>query len=657
MKREIHFAMFCLAMLIPIAASSQSFSFSVAPIPCFNVWAPNTTSAVVTSTVPGSTSYNWTVTSQNNFCPPATYTGASVTMTFVCCGNYTVKCAAMNGASVIVTSTQNINMQCPSVSVSTSPNPNFICAGNSGTLTASGAVSYTWTTPIYSVTQSLVVSPTVSTTYWFDYTTSGGCTLSSYGTFCVSPTPTLTVTGPTMVCAGQATTVHFGGASTYTLLPGSITAPSAVLSPGGSTTYTLTGNNSAGCSSTKTFVVIVNPNPTLTVTGNNTMCLGTSTTFTPGGAITYSWSTGATTHTINVIPLSTTHYTVYGTNSFGCTSHAVVTVTVNSGCSDVWPGDANSDGVVSTSDVLEIGLNFSSTGAARSVTGNNYAAHHAANWTGTVSSGKNRVHADCNGDGTVNFGDTVAISANFALTHSFKSSSQNSVPDIRLVANSPAAAGVWTSADIVLGNPSQVTLYGLAFEIGYDAALVEHGSYIVYSPSFLNNGNPQVEFQKRVNAASTIYAATVRTNNNDVTGQGKIGVLHYKVKTGTPIGTKVKFRLVNSEQVENNGSMNGLAGDTLAVTVVESPSGISEVSGFTSRLRVYNESPGRLLIVNDGINAVNVSLTDLSGRKVGSAMLDGQSHATIDNLQAGFYFFTEDRENIATRRVFVSPWH
>lgn len=71
----------------------------------------------------------------------------------------------------------------------------------------------------------------------------------------------------------------------------------------------------------------------VTISGNNTVCSGSSTTLTANvtnstGTVTYAWSTGGSTASINVSPTATTSYTVTVTDQNGSAT-ASSTVTVN----------------------------------------------------------------------------------------------------------------------------------------------------------------------------------------------------------------------------------------------------------------------------------------------------------------------------------------
>jgi hypothetical protein len=67
--------------------------------------------------------------------------------------------------------------------------------------------------------------------------------------------PTLSVSGNTLICQGQTTTLTASGASTYSWSSGDSTA-SAILSPSNSTSYTITGTDST-CNSQAIVTVSV----------------------------------------------------------------------------------------------------------------------------------------------------------------------------------------------------------------------------------------------------------------------------------------------------------------------------------------------------------------------------------------------------------------
>lgn len=242
--------------------------------------------------------------------------------------------------------------------------------------------------------------------------------------------------------------------------------------------------------------------------------------------------------TISVSPTTALVYTVTGGGPTNCPDTKTVSLFVDTTCAMVWPGDANSDGFVDNTGVFELGLAYGNTGPARSLGGNNFTAQHASNWSGTVSTLKNQNHADCNGDGTINLDDTLAIFNNYALSHAFKPVTSSANPDIYLSSTQNTALnGQWSSIDIILGENSTPVnqLYGVAFDVNFDKDLIESNSaYIIYTNSFLNAANTNIQFKKLNFGAGKLYAASVRTNGINVNGDGKIGEFCYKNKTNLP---------------------------------------------------------------------------------------------------------------------------
>ncbi len=119
-------------------------------------------------------------------------------------------------------------------------------------------------------------------------------------------------------------TFTWSGPAGFTTNPTGTTLTTA---PGAVGTYTVTATHSSGCIITGSVTVTLAPPPSVTITPSNpTICAGESITLTASGAVSYVWSTSATAPSITVAPVSTTTYTVTGTD--GCTSSSV-SVTVN----------------------------------------------------------------------------------------------------------------------------------------------------------------------------------------------------------------------------------------------------------------------------------------------------------------------------------------
>lgn len=181
-----------------------------------------------------------------------------------------------------------------------------LCAGDSVTLTASGGVTYLWSTG--AVTSSIVVAPSSTTTYSVT-AFNGTCTDSASATVPVLPSPNLAISGTDTICNGETALLIASGASTYLWNTGS-TNDSLVQVPASTTTYTVTGAIGM-CADSMLATVTVNPSPVASITGDTSICSGQNAILTATGGGTYSWNTAATTAAITVSPMVTSTYTVH----------------------------------------------------------------------------------------------------------------------------------------------------------------------------------------------------------------------------------------------------------------------------------------------------------------------------------------------------------
>ncbi|PBQ34391.1 hypothetical protein CNR22_22300 [Sphingobacteriaceae bacterium] len=219
--------------------------------------------------------------------------------------------------------------------VSASITNSVICAGSAVTLNGSGADTYTWTP---TVSNGVSFIPAASQVYTLTGTyTLTGCTNTNIATqsLIVNAIPTVAISAPlTTICSGTNVTLTASGAGTggtYTWTPAS-NATTLIVSPLSSTTYSLAGTSTAGCTSTNSIsqLITVNTTPTISATSVNTaICNTFSTTISVNGATTYSWFPGSLSGgTITVSPSTNTTYTAVGYGATGCISSNSITLTV-----------------------------------------------------------------------------------------------------------------------------------------------------------------------------------------------------------------------------------------------------------------------------------------------------------------------------------------
>ncbi|MDI3479485.1 MAG: hypothetical protein PWQ14_631, partial [Rikenellaceae bacterium] len=134
---------------------------------------------------------------------------------------------------------------CSGFSITASATPSSVCTGSNTTLSASGASTYSWSHSLGSGS-SKTVTPTATTTYTVTGTSSG-CTATATVSVTVNPLPTvLASASPSTINSGQSSVLTASGASTYSWNTGGNTA-SITVSPTSTTTYTVTGTSTLGC--------------------------------------------------------------------------------------------------------------------------------------------------------------------------------------------------------------------------------------------------------------------------------------------------------------------------------------------------------------------------------------------------------------------------
>ncbi|MDP9192467.1 MAG: hypothetical protein M3P06_12275 [Acidobacteriota bacterium] len=358
--------------------TSSASNFTVTPAPDLSI-----TKTALSSTVPTSSPINYTLAVSNvgagaaNDVTVTDTLPAGVTLTSVsgsgwtCGGNPVITCtmgalapgAAPNitidvtapATGTTVTNTATVSTSTPDASASndsssvavgvvgcpTTPPitaPATVCANSTGHVATTPIVpggTYAWT-----ITNGIITSTTTSDTITFDASATDPVTLgvtvfvgacpsvsNSVAVNVSTPTATITPSGPTTFCTGGSVTLTANAGASY-LWSNAETTQSIVVS--GTGTFDVTVTDAAGCSATSAPINVTGLAPlipTITPGGPTTFCDGGSVTLTASAGVSYLWSNGATTQSINVTSSDTFTVTV---NDGTCNStSAPTTVTVN----------------------------------------------------------------------------------------------------------------------------------------------------------------------------------------------------------------------------------------------------------------------------------------------------------------------------------------
>ncbi|HEY0029562.1 MAG TPA: SBBP repeat-containing protein, partial [Bacteroidia bacterium] len=231
----------------------------------------NGSSAQLNATAPGAVSYAWTpndgtlssITIANPVASP------TVTTTYIVAITNSNGCTDLD--SIVVTV---VPLPAPSI---TADGPTSFCIGDSVTLTAAAATSYQWSTSPADVLQSITVS--TSGTYSVTITNGTGCSATASQTVTVFSLPTINAGPNDSTCLSTNANLMATGGVSYIWHPGTSLSDSTIANPVAgptlTTTYTVIGTATGGCSNTDsvTITVLGNPGlPTITKGGDTLYC-------------------------------------------------------------------------------------------------------------------------------------------------------------------------------------------------------------------------------------------------------------------------------------------------------------------------------------------------------------------------------------------------
>jgi hypothetical protein len=284
------------------SSDSDSVVVIVNPIPTANAGVDVTINEgeSTTLTASGGSSYEWSTgeMSQSITVSPAETTSYSVTV-------------SDNGCS---SEPDDITVSVIPAPIEASAGQDVsICQGESTVLTASGGSDYVWSTG--ETSHSITVNPGSTTTYTV-IVSEGNATDSDSVVVTVNPIPTANAGVDVTINEGESTSLTASGGSSYEWSTGE-TTQSIIVSPAQTTTYSVVVSNGGCMSEADTITVSVEPN--ITVVNANagedvTICQYDIVTLTATGGLYYEWSTGETTPSITVSPLSTSTYSVIVSN-------------------------------------------------------------------------------------------------------------------------------------------------------------------------------------------------------------------------------------------------------------------------------------------------------------------------------------------------------
>lgn len=384
-------------------------------------------------------------------------------------------------------------------------------------------------------------------------------------------------------------------------------------------------DNTTTCSVTATATVNNFVPITVTITSSALGTLpDTLTVSVTGGTppYAYQWSNSVSTQQNIVTQFGLYYLTVTDANTCFTIDSTFV------GCPDtcVWPGDADYSGTVDNNDLLAIGLGYGHTGTTRAQQDINWYAHSSTSWANNLPSGDNLKHADCNGDGTINDADTLAILQNYSLTHPRSGADVNrgNVAQLKVImVPDTLEDGQTVIAHLLLGdtNFAATNVYGLAFTFNYDPLVVDSNevSLTFNNASWLcSNATDHLDIDKPFYQAGQIKTAITRIDHTTRSGNGEIGQVNMKITTGNINGKNLEYyTMANfiSDLIVIDSAGNHLQFDAGAdsATIQYEPLGISNLN-WNGEVDVYPNPTTNLLNIKSGNLPINsITIVNLLG--------------------------------------------
>ncbi len=324
------------------------------------------------------------------------------------------------------------------------------------------------------------------------------------------------------------------------------------------------------------------------------------------------------------------------------------TCTIGDSC--VWPGDANHDGKANMYDVFNMGYAFGSTGPSRPFSSANWVAQKALAWGKAFPDGTDFRHADANGDGVVDSSDISPLYINYSKIHSKDDHSSEATATDPILAitvdNDSVKTGEYVHLRVKLGDGFQpADLFGIAFTLNYDPRFVDSSSLVFdLSHSWLGDTGKNIIFLGRDEYAKGKTDIVIsRTDHNNKKGSGEIIGIYYKiVPTDIVIGNHARTKFILGNEVMVGNQLENKKVATLD-TMVQVISGINDriPTNYDKNITLYpNPAKNNIGLAMRGIQASEVRIYNITGKEVKTlSVAKGQQKMDIDiaDLPDGIY--------------------
>ncbi len=217
---------------------------------------------------------------------------------------------------------------------------------------------------------------------------------------------------------------------------------------------------------------------------------------------------------------------------FLCNSNAT-----NLHAQNVWPGDANNNGIVNGVDFLYISTAYKASGEERTTATTDWVPQALPSlWSGNFPSGLNYAYADADGNGEIDEDDLEVVEENYGLTHgtiipdNYSTGNAGSGPQVKLeIQNTDVKFGDEVEVKIMMGDAGTPfnDFYGVNMKLSYNTEITDEDEE--WDFKFLDNNwldpNDDLDLEHLIvndETSGTAEIAFARNNQTPITGFGEV---------------------------------------------------------------------------------------------------------------------------------------
>jgi hypothetical protein len=312
----------------------------------------------------------------------------------------------------------------------------------------------------------------------------------------------------------------------------------------------------------------------------------------------------------------------------------------------VWPGDCNNDGSVNGADVLPIGLYYGQSYGGQNIPGMQWRTYTRWSWPGDTA--RKMVYADANGDGLVNSTDVLPIGLNYGRQHQ---GTVGKVSPSAMIAPQDAD-GVLVVGALMRQRPNDTRVhvpillrvrrpvYGIAFNVKYAGGGTPSSRIVQLDTSgTMLSGGLMVS---RISEEGADVGMT-RIDRVGCTGEGRLMDLVMEVPVGRE--SEIRFEICNVTGNDADGRSVSIAGVTYPTVATSVDDQVPLTFGLQQNYPNPFNPTTSLEFGVPSSSFVRVSVFDMLGREV-ATLVDGDRapgrylvHWNASTMSSGVYYY------------------